>query len=165
MVGQRVIRAIQGAQPTVTFIIANQNSPVPQHVFCDVYTVGDSFSSTPELSNDETQETISKIIQHRVSLTYHGLVTDNVSDAAMHMAAYLDSFQARVKFKEQELSIIRINDIQHSPLLKDVDMYVTCVLDIVVAEERKDSFNIDVIDNVHIDGDLETFEYEHEVRI
>ena len=98
MVGQRVIRAIQGAQPTVTFIIANQNSPVPQHVFCDVYTVGDSFSSTPELSNDETQETRCWII-------------------------------------------------------------LEIVLDIVVAEERKDSFNIDVIDNVHIDGDLETFEY------
>lgn len=165
MVEQRVIRAIKDAQPNVTFFVANQNAPVPQHVFCDVSSIKDTFAGTPEISNDEFEETIASIVKYRVSLTYHGLVTSNASDLVAHMAAYLESFQARLRFKEQGLSIIRVHDIPHTPLLKDADMYMTYTLDVTLASEQKHSFGIDVIDNVHVHGDLETIDYEIEVKI
>ena len=165
MVEQRIIRAIQAAQPSITFMVANQNAPVPEHVFCEVYTIGDAFVGMPETSNDEFEENISKIILQRASLTYHGLMTSEVREAVLHMAAFLESFQARLNFKEQGFSIIRVHDIQPSSLLKDADMYMTYVLDVTLAVEQSHSFKIDVIDSVEIEGDLETIKYNIEVDI
>lgn len=165
MVEQKVIKAIQQAQRSITFIIANQNSPVPEHVFCTVMALGNSFAATAELTNDEFEETISQTKIYRISLTYHGLMTDNVEGAVSHMAAYLESFQARLNFKEQGFSILRIFDVKPVSLLKDADMYMTYVLDFNLATTQDHSFAVDVIDVVHVHGDLETMEYDVKVEI
>jgi hypothetical protein len=165
MVEIKVIKAIQAAQPSITFIVANQNSPVPEHIFCDVSVIGSSFIDTAELTNDEFEETINQTKIHRVSLTYHGLVTSGAGDAVAHMAAYLESFQARLRFKEQGFSIVRIFDVKYTPMLKDVDMYMTYVLDFNIATIQGHSFTVDVIDKVDIHGDLGTIEYNIEVEI
>lgn len=164
MVEQRVIRAIQKAQPSVTFIVANQNSPVPQHVFCEVYSIGDLFIGTPTYDNDEYEETVSNIVQYRVSLSYNGLVTSNAHDLARHMSRYLQSFQSTVSLKEQGFSLIRVHDIQQTPIIKDTDMYIKYVLDITLASEESDSFAIDVIDQAIIHGDFEFMKEDFEVK-
>ena len=165
MVEQKIIRAIQGIQPQVTFMVANQNSPIPEHVFCEVYTIGDYIEGTPTYENDEFQETITTVVRHRVSLSYNGLVTSNAHNYAKQMTRYLESFQARLSLKEQGFSLIRVHDIQKIPLIKDVDMYLKYVLDFTVVTEESDSFGIDVIDRAIIHGDFEFISKDFEVDI
>lgn len=165
MVEVKLIKAIQAAQPNVVFMVANQNSPVPQHVFCEVLSIGDVFIGTPEYSNDEDEEVISTQVFERISLSYNGLVVSEAQAAVKYMARFLESFEASFRLKEQGLSLIRVNDIQKMPVLKDVDMYVTYILDITLASQETDSFNIDVIDKVKIHGDFKTSQYDLEVNI
>ena len=82
MVEQRLIKAIQSAQPDVAFIVAYQNAPVAEHVFCEVYAIGDKFAGLPVFSNDSTTETVSTIYKYKVSLSYNGLVTSGAHDKA-----------------------------------------------------------------------------------
>lgn len=160
MVEQRLIKAIQSAQPDVAFIVAYQNAPVAEHVFCEVYAIGDKFAGLPVFSNDSTTETVSTIYKYKVSLSYNGLVTSGAHDKAKHMSNFLQSFQARLALKEHGFSLLYVDDISTIPIVKDADMYMKHVLDICIASEESDQFDIDVIDTVTIHADLDTTKHD-----
>lgn len=163
MVEQRLIIAMQQAQPDVTFIVAYQNNPMPSHVFCEVFAIGDTFAGLPVYTNDETTEIISTIYKYKVSLSYNGLMRSKAHEHARHIHNYLQSFQARLALKEQGISLLRVEDIVTVPILKDTDMHMKYIVDIVIASEESDSFAIDVIDVVTIHGDLEIRQDDYDI--
>lgn len=163
MVEQRLIRAIQSAQTDVVFLVAYQNNPMASHVFCEVLSIGDKFAGMPVYTHDNGVETISTIYKYRVSLSYNGLMTSNAHDRVKHMNNYLQSFQARLALKEQGISLLKTEDIVTIPILKDTEMHMKYVLDILIASEESDNFEIDVIDSVIINGDLEIRNDDYEI--
>lgn len=165
MVELRLISAIENIQPDVEFILANQNSPIPQHTFCEVYTIGDKLGAMPTYENDEESESVSEVVLYRVSLSYNSLPTKDTHNYARYMSRFLQSFNGATALHEQGLSLIRINDVTKIPILKDADMYIKYVLDITLASEETDSFNIDIVDKAVIHGDLQIIEKDFEVNL
>ena len=108
---------------------------------------------------------LSVVNLYKVSLTYNGLVTSDAERASIHMSRFLQSSLAANKLTEQGLSLISIQDIQHAPKLKDVDIYMNYTLDIVIASSESDSFAVDVVDVVRVVGDFEIDEHTFEVEI
>ena len=163
MVEQRLIRAIQGIQPEVVFLVAYQNNPMASHVFCEVFAIGETFAGLPVYTCVDEVETVSTIYKYKVSLSYNGLITSKAHEHVRHMNNYLQSFQARLALKEQGISLLRIDDVATIPILKDTDMHMKYVLDILIASEEGDNFEIDVIDSVVINGDLEIRQDDYEI--
>lgn len=155
---EAIIKSLKICLPDWTFVLADRNGVEPKAPYCLVSIIDSTNIGKPYLTTATKDDREVEIIQQNkeidISLTLHALATDPKQNEFDRFHVGLGSSFVTSAFYQNNLSIMRYNDIVYVSTPVDTINYKRAVMDITLFCERIEEFHAPFIKVVDTEGTL-----------
>lgn len=161
-----LILSLEQLMPDMLFILADDYGVEPNTVYCLVTPISTMKVGRAEETFKRQASELQRVSQtnlHTITLRFFGDIRSTARESAETMQLLLSSFKARSIFYMANMSIQNLNEIQTISVMRDTKRFEAHVITLTILSQSYIEFEDDVIETIHIEGELNDIQLEIDI--